>query len=168
MGYALEREHDNTRESREEKALREKFQRELEPPSRKSKNDTSEGNSGKNGDGESQSCPETSEKPQTVGKEKLAPPGPKAFAKMMICGILLAIVLTIAGVTYHNSCSKGANLQASAVEQPQNPLHDTVGGTVGNPVEYTGGNVHESQEYKWENKNTGRGLGGLLTSTRRF
>jgi hypothetical protein len=65
-------------------------------------------------------------------------------------GVPLAIVLTIAGVTYHNSCSKGDNLQASAVEQPQNPLHDTVG----NPVEYTGGNVHESQEDKWENKNT--------------
>ena len=155
MGYTLEIEenHDIT-QSRGEKALREKIRRESETPFRKSKKDTSEGNSGKNGDGESQSCPETSEKPQTVGKEKLAPPGPEAFAKMTICGILLAIVLTIAGVTYHNICSKGANLQASAVEHPQNPLHDTVRGTVGNPVEYTDGKVHESQEDKWEKQNT--------------
>ena len=60
----------------------------------------------------------------------------KASETTLHWGVLLAIVLTVAGVTCHNSCSKGANLQASAVEQPQNPLHDTVG----NPVEYTGGN----------------------------
>ena len=122
MGYTLESEHGSTQESpRKEKALREKLQRELgAPPRRKSTNDKSKGISGKNGDGESRSRPEMSEKPRTARKETLAPPGSKAPAKMLKRGIVLAIVLTIAGVTYHNSYSKGATLQASAVDQVQN------------------------------------------------
>ena len=39
----------------------------------------------------------------------------KASETTLHWGVLLAIVLTIAGVTCHNSCSKGANLQASTV-----------------------------------------------------
>ena len=135
--------------------MRKKLQRELGTlPRRKSTSDKSKGNSGKDGDGESHSRPGTSKKPQTVRKETFAPPGSKAFAKMLNRGILLAIVLTIAGVTYHNSYSKGATLQASAVDQTQNPLNDTVGDTVGNTVEDTGGNMPEPQEYNWGNKNT--------------
>ena len=73
---------------------------------------------------------------------------------MLKRGIVLAIVLTIAGVTYHNSYSKGATLQASAVDQIQNPLNDTIGDTVGDTVEDAGGNVPEPQEYNWRKKNT--------------
>ena len=86
------------------------------------------------------------EKPRTVRKETAErPQKPKASAKMLKRGIMLAVVLIIAGVTYHNSHSKGATLQASAVDQVQSNLGDTVGDT----VEDTGGNMSELQEDNW-------------------
>ena len=157
MVCTLESKHGSTQESPgKEKALREKLQRELETPSqRESTNDESEGISGKNGDGESRSCPEMNEKPRAVRKETVErPPKSKASAKMLKRGMMLAVVLIIAGVTYHNSHSKGATLQASAVDQVQNTLEDTVGDTVGDTVEDTGGNMPEPQEDNWGKKNT--------------
>ena len=74
----------------------------------------------------------------------------KASATTLHCGIVLAVVLTIAGMTYHNGHSKCATLQPSAVDQAQKNLGDT-GETT---VEDTGGNVPEPQEYNWRKKNT--------------
>ena len=74
----------------------------------------------------------------------------KTSATTLHYGIVLAIVLIIAGVTYHISHSKDTNLQASPVDQVQN----TAGGTVREPAGNTVGNLHEYKEDNWMKKNT--------------
>ena len=75
---------------------------------------------------------------------------PKTPATTLHCGIVLAVVLIIAGVTFHISHSKNTSLQASPVDQVQN----TAGGTVREPARNTVGNLHEYKEDNWMKKNT--------------
>ena len=112
MGHTFVNHGSVQKTSGKENALRKKLTRELgDPQGKKSTNDKSKGISG--GDGGEQSSRNHSkadEKPRTVRKDPFAPPSPKAPAKMLKRGILLAAVLTTVGVTYLSGYSKDATL----------------------------------------------------------
>ena len=120
MGHAFRANHGSAQESPgKEKALREKLTKELRDPlGRKPTDGKSKGISGRDGgEQSSRNHSKADKKPQTVRKYPFAPPSPKVHAKMLKRGILLAVVLTIVGVTYRKGYSKDATLLASSVDQ---------------------------------------------------